>query len=392
MASGDGVSSVRAFDYQWYIWRVYGLHRPRGNTFWARHYRAYSILYNLLFNGWVPLSIYLECLMSHDMGEFCETFYLSALVAVEQLKFANVWRVRDQLKRLHVILDHLDGRIKREAERQIIQEHVERTKQIFLWLIRLFCLILGSAAMYVLCSGEELPFPAWYPWDYNASRVTLMLTSTLQMLGMCSLAMMTLNNDTYPVSYLTMVASQYRALALRISLLGHGEGRTRQQVTDELVECIKDHKSILLYVKQKRDAIKYFLLTLFSCLSRLLHTMAEALSVACFYQLMCTATALCTLSFYIIYVQPSASKLLHLFFMLVGIFSETWLICYAAEEVGSSAEEMSQAIYACNWIDQTVRFKRILCFMLKRSQRPVGIWATRLLPVRMTTFLAVRYI
>lgn len=129
---------------------------------------------------------------------------------------------------------------------------------------------------------------------------------------------------------------------------------------------------------------------LFSSLSRLLQTMADALSVACFYQFVCTATALCTLSFYIIYVQPSASKLLHLFFMLMGIFSETLLICYAAEEVDSSAEEISHAIYACNWIDQSLRFKRTLCFMLKRSQRPVGIWATRILPVRMTTFLAVR--
>lgn len=187
--------------------------------------------------------------MSQDMGEFCETFYLSALVAVEQLKFANVWRVRGQLKRLHVILDHLDGRIKRDAEQQIIREHVERTKLIFIWLIRLFCLILGSAAMYVLYNGdEELPFPAWYPWDYRSSRLTHLLTSTMQMLGMSSVALMTLNNDTYPVSYLTMVAAQYRALALRISLLGHDKSRTRQQVTDQLIECIKDHKSILLYV------------------------------------------------------------------------------------------------------------------------------------------------
>lgn len=249
MSSGGGVSSIRAFDYQWNIWRVYGLHRPQGNTFWVRHYRAYSILYNLLFNGWVPLSFYLECLMSHDMGEFCETFYLCTLVAVEQLKFANVWRVRGQLKRLHVILDHLDGRIKRDAEEQIIREHVERTKLIFIWLLRLFCLILGSAVIYVLYSGDkELPFPAWYPWDYRSSRLTHLLTSTLQTLSMASLAMMTLNNDTYPLSYLTMVAAQYRALALRICLLGYDEGRTRQQVTDQLVECIKDHKSILLYV------------------------------------------------------------------------------------------------------------------------------------------------
>lgn len=120
--------------------------------------------------------------------------------------------------------------------------------------------------------------------------------------------------------------------------------------------------------------------------------MAEALSSACFYQFVCTATALCTLSFYSMYVQLSPSKMIHLFFMLVGIIMETLIICYAAEEVGSSAEEICHAIYACNWIDQSLQFKRTLCFMLKRSQRPVGIWATRLLPVRMTTFLAVSWL
>lgn len=244
-----GVSSKRAFDYQWYILRVYGLHRPENNTFWARHYKAYGIVYNLVFNGWVPLSLYLECLTSSDIVEFCESFYISALVAVEQLKFANVWRVRGQLKRLHVILDHLDGRLRREAERQIIRDHVERTKIIFLWLFRLFCVILGSAALFVLCNGEveELPFPGWYPWNYRSSRLTHLLTSTLQILSMSSLALMTLNNDTYPVSYLTMVAAQYRALALRISLLGY-DMATREQAYQQLIECIKDHKSILLYV------------------------------------------------------------------------------------------------------------------------------------------------
>lgn len=241
-----GISSIRAFDYQWLIWRVYGLHRPEGNTFWARHYLAYSIVYNLIFNGWVPLSLYLGCFTSNDIVKFSESFYLSTLVAVEQLKFANVWRVRGQLKRLHEILDHLDGRLRRDAERQIIRKHDERTKMIFLWLLRLFILILASAALFVLCNAEEeLPFPGWYPWNYRSSRPIHLLTCTLQILSISSLALMTLNNDTYPVSYLTMVAAQYRALALRISLLGYGLA-TREQAYQQLIECIRDHKSILM--------------------------------------------------------------------------------------------------------------------------------------------------
>ncbi|KAH8416829.1 hypothetical protein KR222_006456, partial [Zaprionus bogoriensis] len=364
------VDSTRAFTYQWRLWRVLGMHPPEADTFWARHYSSYTLAYILVFNGCVPLSFYLECVLSSNLTEFCETFYLAALIAVEQLKFANVWHVRGQLKRLHMILNRLDARLKSQAERHIIREHIGRSRRIFLWLFRLFLLIIGSAVLFVLCNAEqELPFPAWYPWDWQSSRRVYMMTITMQMLGIIALALMTLNNDTYPVSYLIMVAGHYRALALRISLLGYGPMRSHgRQSCRQLIECIEDHKTILLLVR----------------------TMADALATACFYQFICTATALCSLSFYIFYVQMGFSKLLHLFFMFVGIICETLLICYAAEEVNNSAQQISVAIYACNWIDQSLEFRRTMCLMLKRSQRHVGIVAAKVVPVRMDTLLAVR--
>ncbi|XP_064537152.1 odorant receptor 19a [Drosophila montana] len=362
------VDSTRAFTYQWIAWRLFGLHPPTGDSFWARHYTAYSIAFNVIANICIPLSLYVSCLKSRTLTEFCESFYVAAVVIVEQLKLANVLRVRGHLMELHGILRQLDERLQSDEERRIIQYKIRQSRNIFLWVLRLFLMALSSAACFVaFAPDQQLPFPAWIPWDWQHSRFVYLATICLQNIALFLLAFIALNNDTYPVAYLIMVAGHCKALALRIAKLGHDRWMTEAQTHAQMIACIEDHKTIL----------------------QLLKTMESSVSFACFIQFVCTATSVCSLSFFAFYVKMSPLKMLHLFFMLLAIIIETLIVCYASEQVSHEGEQMSHAIYASNWIYQSVQFRRNLLLMLMRSQRPIGIVAVKTLPVRMRTLVQV---
>ncbi|XP_030566111.1 odorant receptor 19a [Drosophila novamexicana] len=362
------VDSTHAFKYQWIVWRLFGLHPSTGDSFWARHYTAYSIAFNVIANICIPLSFYVGCVKSRTLTEFCENFYVAAVVIVEQLKLANVLRVRGHLMELHAILRQLDKRLQSDEERRIIQSKVVQSRKIFIWVLRLFLMAMASAACFVAFAPDwQLPFPAWIPWDWQHSRHIYLITICLQNIGVFILAVIALNNDTYPVAYLIMVAGHCKALALRIAKLGHSRRMTQSQTQAQMIECIEDHKTIL----------------------QLVQTMESSVSFACFIQFLCTATSLCSLSFFAFYVKMSPLKVLHLFFMLLAIIIETLIVCYASEQVTHEGEQMAHAIYACNWFNQSVQFRRNLLLMLMRSQRPIGIVAVKTLPVRMRTLVAV---
>lgn len=239
------IDSTRAFQYQWCFWRLIGLHPPAGDSLWARHYGAYSIVVNVLPTMCMPVSFYFECFFSRSLTEFCEAFYLAAITFVQQLKLLNVIRVRGHLLEMHGVLRQLDGRLQSSSERQVICDRIDESNKICLYVLRLFLAVFASGICFAVFGPErQLPFPSWTPWDWQQSQSSYALTFTMQSLGIFLLALIAANNDTYPVVYLIMVAAHCKALALRIAKLGY-MGMTQEQTHLQLIECIKDHQIIL---------------------------------------------------------------------------------------------------------------------------------------------------
>ncbi|TDG42445.1 hypothetical protein AWZ03_011124 [Drosophila navojoa] len=361
------VDSTRAFRYQWYLWRFIGLHSPPLDTFWGRHYLAWTILVNVVPMFYLPVSFYMECLVSRSLIEFCETFYLAVVTLVHQMKVINVSRVQRHLLELQGIMRQLDGRLQSEPECQVIRDTIDKSEKICLYTLRLFVMVLATGISFAAWSDErELPFPAWMPWDFQKTLGIYALTFTVQCVGILILSFISASNDTYPLVYLVMVAAHCKALAIRIAKLGHN-ALSPEQTHQQLHTCIQDHQTIL----------------------QLMRILTTSLSSACIIQFLCTALSVCTLSFIVIYIEMSFLRACHLMFLLTSIIIETLIVCYASEQVTHEGEEMANAIYETNWMDQPVRFRRTLVFMMMRSQRPIGIVAARILPVRMTTLLSV---
>ncbi|XP_034670973.1 putative odorant receptor 19b [Drosophila subobscura] len=363
------VDSSSAFRYHWRIWRLIGAHPADPQTLWGRHYTVYAIVWSIVFRLGLWLSLVVNFMLSTSLESFCESLSVAVPLTVENLKMFSLWRMRREILHTHDILHHLDGRIGSLTEQKIILEGIERAKYIFMCLFRAIAVILSIALLFLFVSKERLLlYPGWIPWDYKTSSFTVYLaTVMLHNIGFFENAMMVGNVDTYPGSYLIMLAAHTQALAHRVSRLGHDPRLTRDQCCAQLRRCINDHQLIM----------------------NLFQSLEHSFSMSCFLQFFSTASAQCAICFFLIFVRIGIMRSVNMIFLFLTFTFQTLLLCYSAELVCHEGESLMRAVYDCNWLDQSVEFRRMIILMLARSQKPMIMRAGVIVPVQMKTFRMV---
>lgn len=106
-------------------------------------------------------------------------------------------------------------------------------------------------------------------------------------------------------------------------------------------------------------------------------------------QFLGTAIAQCSICYFLMFARVGFMRFAHMLVLLTALTIETVLHCYTSELLCQEGDNLLAAVYRCNWLDQSVRFQRLLIPMLVRCQRPLILVAGVLVPVRMETFLAV---
>ncbi|TMW42565.1 hypothetical protein DOY81_012355 [Sarcophaga bullata] len=182
-------------------------------------------------------------------------------------------------------------------------------------------------------------------------------------------ALQDLGNDTYPQAYLVILTAHIKALALRIKSLGKGIAvhTSDTELYQQLIDCIKDHKTIF----------------------ELFLTIQDTISFTCLAQFMATGLAQCTIGVYMIYVGLDVSKLINIAIFFSAMTFEIFILCYYGDLYCQANDELVEAVYDCDWINRDVKFQRALRFILQRSQQTNIIMAGNIIPVRLPTFVKV---
>ncbi|KAH8303144.1 odorant receptor 19a-like [Drosophila kikkawai] len=363
------VDSTRALIHHWRVFRISGLHPPDGNTWWGRHYRIYSAVWNLIFHICLSVSFGVNFLLSNSLETFCESLCVAMPHTLYMLKMVNVERMRPQMLHSHRVLRCLDKRLSSEQERSIIREGVARAEYINVQTGRGFASVVIIGILYIAMSSERtLMYPSWVPWNWQSGSTSVFLATVIaHTLALGENAMTVHNLSIYPGTYLILLSVHTKALALRVSRLGHDSHQTREETHQLLIGCIRDHQTIL---------------QLFQLLER-------SLSMTCFLQFFCTACIQCTICYFLIFERIGMMRFLNLVALLGGLTTETLLLCYTAELVCQEGDNLLAAGYNCNWLEQSVHFRRMLVLMLLRCQKPLILVAGIVVPVRMRTFLVV---
>ncbi|KAH8238181.1 hypothetical protein KR032_000876 [Drosophila birchii] len=363
------VDSTRALINHWRIFRLVGLHPPDSGSWWGRHYRIYSAVWNFFFHILIFVSFVVNFLLSNSLESFCESLCLTMPDTLYMLKLVNVGRMRRQMLHSHEVLRYLDGRLSSEKERRIIDEGIARADFIFRQTGRGFASVVVVGSLYIIMSSERtLMYPTWIPWNWQSSSTLVFLTTVIvHTLALAENAMAVLNLSTYPATYLILLSVHTKALACRVSRLGYDSRQAREEVDQRLIGCIRDHQAIVY---------------LFRLLER-------SLSMTCFLQLFSTVGTQCTICYLMIFEGIGIMRFVNMLFLLVGLTTETLLLCYTSELVAKENDNLRAAVYSCNWLDQSVHFRRMIVLMLVRCQKPLILIAGVVVPVSMKTFLVV---
>ncbi|XP_030568248.1 odorant receptor 2a [Drosophila novamexicana] len=370
-----------AVRYHWRVWELTGLIQPAGMSRPLHLLRA--ILINALVTLLFPLTLLAKLFFTHSLQELCENLTITITDIAANFKFINVYLVRRQLAEIRRLLQQLDRRaigVQHPEELQALQLAINMARNSFRIFAGIFVFGTALSCLRVTISRERtLLYPAWFGIDWQHSDAAYLCLCGYQLFGLAVQALQDCANDSYPPAYLCILTGHMRALELRVRRIGYpawssrsvscDHQRWRRAVHVELCSCIDDYINII-----KLHAI-----------------IQQILSIACLAQFLCSAAVQCTVGMHFLYVTDSndlsAMALSMVFFIAVTL--EVFIICYFGDRMRGQSEKLCDAFYACNWVDQTPQFRRILIITLMTSQQTFCIYAGGYIAVTLKTFVQV---
>ncbi|KAM7348847.1 odorant receptor 2a-like isoform 2-T2 [Cochliomyia hominivorax] len=362
------VETWQAFKYHWILWKFFGLVPPKRDSKWFKPYIGYAIFINVTVTLLFPTTLIVNLILSKNLTELCENLYMTTTDVICNIKFLNIIVVKHKLLKVNKILQRLDERTQTQKEVSILEEGIKLARKCFITFARLFsCAIISSQMMVYLSSERKLMYPAWFPWDWKASKRNFLYAHSYQVYGLILQATQNLGNDTFPPTYLIILTAHIKALAARIKDLGANNKTSDENLYKKLTDCINDHNTIY----------------------ELAHNVQDNISTTCFAQFVASGLAQCTLGVYMFYVDLDPSKILNITIYFSAITFEIFILCYFGDLYYQANLHLTEAVYACNWMDRDEKFKQAFLILLQRSQKESCIMAGNIIPVRMPTFVKV---
>uniref|UniRef100_A0A1A9WX50 Odorant receptor n=1 Tax=Glossina brevipalpis TaxID=37001 RepID=A0A1A9WX50_9MUSC len=365
-----------AFRYHWFVWQLTGIiQSPYLSVYW---YRLYAVLINILVTILFPLTFVINVFWSKNLQQLCENLIITISDITANLKFLNVFLVRNELQRIKVILKYLDKRIFMEEEYQQLKRAIRIAQLSFIIFATISTTGTSLSILMVLFSQERsLLFPAWYGLDWQNNDVAYAICFTYQLVALIVQAIQNVANDSYPPTYLIILTSHMRNLELRVRSVGlSSESNTEKMFLN------KREKELDL--KKFNDCIEDFIQ-----INRLYDMIQKILSKACLAQFICTALVQCVAGLHVLYLLDESNygaQILSFIFFFAATM-EVFIICYFGHYMSAQSLALVDAFYECGWISQTLAFRRNLIITLMRTQRHAIIYAGSYIPVDLPTFL-----
>uniref|UniRef100_A0A1I8PLP2 Odorant receptor n=1 Tax=Stomoxys calcitrans TaxID=35570 RepID=A0A1I8PLP2_STOCA len=371
--SSESIHTWQAFKNHWIVWKCCGLRPPGRDSIWFKPYIVYAVLLNVTVTLCFPTSLIVDLILSKSLEELCENLYVTITDVICNIKFINVFTVRQKLLQVRTIVERLDMRAKTPEQRHELKCGIRTAKKCFMIFSRFYaCAVITSQLVVYLSSERVLMYPAWFPWDWRATQRNFLFAHCYQVYAVSVQTLQNLGSDTYPQAYIVVLIAHIRALALRIKDLGsHSSTREDASKEDalyrELVACVKDHETI----------------------HELYLTIQECISGTCLAQFVATGLAQCTIGVYVLYVGADFSRLLNSCMFFGAITIEILILCYFGDLYCRANDFLIDAIYECNWMDRDEEFKKAILLLLQRSQQSNCLRAGNIIPVRLPTFVKI---
>ncbi|XP_017056155.1 odorant receptor 7a [Drosophila ficusphila] len=375
--------SRRAFRNLFNCFYALGMQAPDGSlptrsTLWRRVYRCFSVVMYI----WQLLLVPTCFVISYRyMGGMEITQVLtSAQVAIDAVILpakivALAWNL-PLLRRAELHLAALDARCKEQEEFDMILDAVRFCNRL-VWFYQISYAIYSSSTFVCAFLLGQPPYALYLPGlDWQRSQMQFCIQAWIEFLIMNYTCLHQASDDVYAVIYLYVVRVQVQLLAQRVQKLGRNEAtgqvdvypdeRMQAEHCAELQRCIVDHQTVL----------------------QLLGCISPVISRTIFVQFLITAAIMGTTMINIFIFANTNTKIASIIY-LMAVTLQTAPCCYQATSLMLDNEKLALAIFQCQWLGQSARFRKMLLYYLHRAQQPITLTAMKLFPINLATYFSI---
>jgi len=235
------IRSEHIYRAYWLYWRLLGLE----SQFILN--RLLDILITVFVTFWYPIHLILGLFMERTLGAVCKGLPITAACFFASFKFVCFRLKLEEIKTIEVLFKELDQRALSPKERQFFNQNTKREANL-VW--KSFLVAYGLSNVSAIASvlfggGHKLLYPAWFPYDVQASELRFWLSVSYQIAGVTLAIIQNLANDSYPPMTFCVVAGHVRLLAMRLSRIGQDQKETNAVIGKQLIESIEDHRKIM---------------------------------------------------------------------------------------------------------------------------------------------------
>nr|ALD51499.1 odorant receptor 34 [Locusta migratoria] len=231
---------------------------------------------------------------------------------------------------------------------------------------------------------RELPATAWYSRRDTETPYYQMLC-TLQYFSMQYSFFMAMCLDLFFVCIIIHAAGQLEVLNARFRRVGQiagnhsadshkqqkaleefsGDVFSPEEIWEDLCDCIKQHQDIIELIKE----------------------IERLLSKIVLLQFLGATVIICVTLFQSSKNTDNIAALLLLQAYLGVVIYEIFMYCWYADDILYQSSRLAMSAYACNWPGAPPQLQRALVFIIRRTQRPLGLTAGKFYYVSRETFV-----
>ncbi|XP_037916876.1 odorant receptor 33a-like isoform X2 [Hermetia illucens] len=359
------LKTSRSFRYWWLCCKILGLHPPNS-------YRTLYFLYSFLINfshyvvtpiSYVVYFIY-ESQTIHELFQAAHDFLSFMAVNVKVIVLLSVM---EKLQTFQDAIDALEMHPKFSTKDNArIAEMILAADRLMLCFVCCFNLFVLLFVLSTLLSAQRsLLLPMWIPFDWNSSGFVYWSVLTYQFFIGLHTVNRNISTDAFPPLYLLALCGHFDILADRFKDIGCNSNQTAEGNCEELVDCIKTHGTLMSVFDQLASIISKTIICQF-LLSAL--TISIAL-VPVFIMNLSTPQIIMSLS------------------LCIALVFQILPSCYYGDKFMEKSEKFTTCLYSCNWLDQSLRFKRTLFLFMTVTVQDKVILVGKLAPINLITLL-----
>ncbi|KAJ9589088.1 hypothetical protein L9F63_017617, partial [Diploptera punctata] len=227
------------------------------------------------------------------------------------------------------------------------------------YLISMACHLIQSS--YRIATIHELVFNSWYPFDTTQSPIHEIIIFS-QFFGSHVIVAAFAGSTALYAVLVSVACSQLRKLSTSILNL-----RQKQDMEQELTECIRFHQQIIEYMNETETSLSIFL----------------------FVQMLILFIGICLVAFSAVTSwgdHVDVFQALLAYSMLTG---HIFVLCWFGTKLTQEVESVRTAAWECGWVGTPISFQKTIMFIISRGNKEFALTAGKFVPMSNETLLNV---